>query len=116
MLPSPAQVARAAEGVFVLEDVHNFGADYDRTLMAWERNFAAAWPRFREQYGERFGRMWRYYLLSCAGAFRARGIQLFQYVLARGGVPGGYRSVRTIAEPEPHLHPEPVPAVSLGGY
>ncbi|OHE81408.1 MAG: cyclopropane-fatty-acyl-phospholipid synthase [Verrucomicrobia bacterium RIFCSPLOWO2_12_FULL_64_8] len=94
MLPSPAQVTRAAEGLFVLEDVHNFGSDYGRTLLAWERNFREAWPRFRKRYGERFGRMWRYYLLSCAGAFRARNIELFQFVLSKGGVPGGYESVR----------------------
>jgi len=94
MLPSPAQVTRAAEGLFVLEDVHNFGPDYDRTLLAWERNFRAAWDRFRGIYGERFGRMWRYYLHSCAGAFRARAIDLFQYILAKGGVPGGYTAVR----------------------
>jgi cyclopropane-fatty-acyl-phospholipid synthase len=94
LLPSPAQVTRAAEGRFVLEDVHNFGADYDRTLRAWERNFRAAWPRFRPVYGERFYRMWRFYLLSCAGAFRARSINLFQFVFSKGGVPGGYVAVR----------------------
>ncbi len=94
MLPSPAQATRAAEDLFVLEDVHNFGANYDRTLLAWARNFAAAWPRFRAEYGDRFGRMWRYYLLSCAGAFRARHVELFQFVFARGGVPGGYATVR----------------------
>jgi len=94
MLPSPAQVTRAAEGLFVVEDVHNFGPHYDRTLMAWAKNFAAGWPRFRSEYGERFGRMWRYYLLSCAGAFRARAIGLCQFVLAKGGVPGGYLSIR----------------------
>jgi cyclopropane-fatty-acyl-phospholipid synthase len=94
LLPSPAQVTLAAEGLFVLEDAQNFGVDYDRTLMAWERNFRAAWPQFRAIYGERFFRMWRYYLLSCAGAFRARAISLFQYVFSRGGVPGGYAAVR----------------------
>ena len=94
MLPSPSQVTRAAEGLFVLEDVHNFGADYDRTLMAWEANFSRSWERFRKAYGDRFGRMWRFYLLSCAGAFRARTIELFQFVLSKGGVPGGYTAVR----------------------
>jgi len=94
MLPSPAQVTRAAEGLFVLEDVHNFGADYDLTLLAWERNFSLSWPRFRETYGDRFGRMWRFYLLSCAGAFRARSIELFQFVFSRGGVQGGYSAAR----------------------
>jgi cyclopropane-fatty-acyl-phospholipid synthase len=94
MLPAPAQVTRAAEGLFVLEDVHNFGSYYARTLLAWERNFAHAWPHFRAAYGDRFGRMWRYYLLSCAGAFRSRAIELYQFVFAKGGVPGGYTAVR----------------------
>lgn len=94
VLPSATQVARAAEGLFVIEDAHNFGAYYDPTLMAWERNFQAAWPRFEERYGERFHRMWRYYLLGCAGAFRSRSLQLFQFVLSKGGVPGGYEAVR----------------------
>ena len=92
-LPAMAQVAKAAEGLFLIEDVHNFGADYDTTLMAWHRNFEAAWPDFAERYGERFHRMWRYYLLSCAGAFRARDVQLWQIVFAKQGMAplGGYR-------------------------
>jgi cyclopropane-fatty-acyl-phospholipid synthase len=94
MLPSPAQVSRAAEGLFVLEDVHNFGSYYDKTLLAWERNFAQSWDRFREAYGERFGRMWRFYLLSCAGAFRSRSIELFQFVFSKGGVRGEYAPAR----------------------
>jgi cyclopropane-fatty-acyl-phospholipid synthase len=94
LLPSLSQVARAAEGLFVLEDVHNFGAYYDRTLMAWERNFQQAWPQFKDRYGERFQRMWRYYLLGCAAAFRARNIELFQCVCSVGGVPGGYAAPR----------------------
>ncbi len=90
-LPSLAQITEAVYELLVVEDVHNFGADYDRTLMAWHANFEAAWPAFRDRYGERFHRMWRYYLLSCAGAFRARVTQLWQIVLSKGGVPGGYR-------------------------
>ncbi|HJV24350.1 MAG TPA: cyclopropane fatty acyl phospholipid synthase [Aromatoleum sp.] len=90
-LPSAGQIGDAADGLFVIEDVHNFGVDYDKTLMAWHANFEAAWPRFRERLGERFHRMWRYYLLSCAGAFRARDIQLWQWVMSRDGLPGGYR-------------------------
>jgi cyclopropane-fatty-acyl-phospholipid synthase len=62
--------------------------------MAWHANFERHWPQLEGQYDSRFRRMWRYYLLSCAGAFRARDIQLWQVVLSKGGVPGGYRSVR----------------------
>ena len=92
-LPSVAQIGDSVAGLFVVEDLHNFGADYDRTLMAWHANFEAAWPRFADQLGERFYRMWRYYLLCCAGAFRARELQLWQWVLSKRGVAGGYQRV-----------------------
>jgi len=94
MLPSARQIAQATEGLFVLEDWHSFGADYDRTLMAWHRNFEAAWPALEASYGDRFRRMWRCYLLVCAGSFRARDNQLWQIVLSPNGVRGGYQSVR----------------------
>lgn len=90
-LPALRQIARAVEHLFVIEDLHNFGADYDRTLMAWHARFEAAWPHFADRYGERFHRMWSYYLRVCAGAFRARDLQLWQIVLSPDGVPGGYR-------------------------
>ena len=89
-LPSIGQIGDAADGLFVVEDVHNLSADYDKTLMAWHANFEAMWPKFKNQYGERFYRMWRYYLLSCAGAFRARDIQLWQWVLSKEGIVGGF--------------------------
>ena len=85
MLPSIAQLGAAMEGLFVMEDWHNFGPDYDKTLMAWYDNFERAWPQFRDRYDEVFYRMWRFYLLSCAGSFRARNIQLWQIVMTRPG-------------------------------
>lgn len=90
MLPSASQIARAFDGQFVLEDWQNFGADYDRTLMAWHQNFIEAWPELQHRYGDRFGRMWTYYLLSCAGMFRARKAQTWQVLLSDGGIPGGF--------------------------
>ena len=94
MIPSVAQIGKAIEGQFVMEDWHNFGPDYDTTLMAWFHNFDAAWPRLRDKYGERFYRMWKYYLLVSAGAFRSRSLQLWQIVLSPDGLPEGYRSIR----------------------
>ena len=90
-LPSLQELTRAVEPQWVLEDLHNFGADYDRTLMAWHENFMQAWPAIQSRHSERFHRMWRYYLLSCAGTFRARANQLWQLVLSPQGVVGGYR-------------------------
>jgi len=94
MLPSCAQISRAAEGLFVMEDWHNFSADYDKTLMAWHGNFERNWEKIRHNYSDRFYRMWKYYLLLCAGTFRARATQLWQIVFSKGGVPGGYKSIR----------------------
>lgn len=94
MLPSIAQIGKAIEGLFVMEDWHNFGADYDKTLMAWHANFEAAWPRLKDHYDQRFYRMWRYYLNVFAALFRARNISLWQVVLSPRGVPGGYASLR----------------------
>ena len=85
MIPSVAQTAKAAEGLFVIEDVHNFGPDYDKTLMAWYANFRKAWPQLKEAYGDRFYRMWRYFLLSSAGGFRSRFNQLWQFVMTKPG-------------------------------
>jgi cyclopropane-fatty-acyl-phospholipid synthase len=93
-VPSAKEIIAAIEDRFVMEDWHNFGADYDRTLMAWHENFEKGWERLRAHYDERFRRMWRYYLMSCAGAFRARRNQLWQIVLSRKGVRGGYQSLR----------------------
>lgn len=94
MLPSIAQIGKAYEGLFVIEDLHNFGADYDKTLMSWYAHFEKHHDKLQSQYDERFFRMWRYYLLSCAGLFRARSLQLWQIVFSKEGVMGGYQAPR----------------------
>ncbi|WP_414163821.1 cyclopropane fatty acyl phospholipid synthase [Superficieibacter sp. BNK-5] len=92
-LPSVRHIAIASEPHFIMEDWHNFGADYDKTLMAWYERFEASWPEIADNYSERFKRMFSYYLNACAGAFRARDIQLWQVVFSRG-VENGLRVAR----------------------
>jgi cyclopropane-fatty-acyl-phospholipid synthase len=87
MLPSISQLAYAMEGLFIVEDWHNFGPYYDPTLMAWHENFENAWPELKKNYSEEFYRMWRFYLLSSAGGFRSRQTQLWQVVFTRLGDP-----------------------------
>jgi cyclopropane-fatty-acyl-phospholipid synthase len=94
MLPSIKQIGASIENLFVMEDWHNFGADYDKTLMAWHANFNKHWKGLSRKYNPEFHRLWNYYLLTCAGAFRARVNQLWQVVLSKGGVRGGYVAVR----------------------
>lgn len=90
MTPSATQLCESCEDLFVIEDIQNIGAHYDQTLMHWFANFHQAWEGLSQRYDERFYRMWKYYLLSCAALFRARRLQVWQVVLSPFGVPGGY--------------------------
>ncbi|MCP6718170.1 MAG: cyclopropane fatty acyl phospholipid synthase [Patescibacteria group bacterium] len=94
MLPSIKQIGASIEGLFVMEDWHNFSADYDKTLIAWYKNFERNWDKIKSNYNKRFYRMWKYYLLCCAGTFRARKNQLWQIVFSKKGVLKGYESIR----------------------
>lgn len=94
MIPSVAQVAKAIEGIFVMEDWHNFGAYYDRTIGEWHKNFNKNWKDLKKKYDKRFYRMWNYYLCAVRGSFRARKNSLWQIVLSKGGLPEGYTSIR----------------------
>jgi cyclopropane-fatty-acyl-phospholipid synthase len=97
-LPSAAQITDVLNDRFLIEDWHNFGQDYDKTLLAWWKNFDTAWPQLQEKYSRRFYRMWKYYLHSCAGFFRSRQGQLWQLVLSKRARGQMYRSIR----PENH--------------
>ena len=87
MLPSISQIAKAMEGIFIIEDLHNIGPDYDTTLQAWYKNFEAAWPELKSNYSERFRRMWTYWLQTSISGFRSRTTQLWQFVMTRPGTP-----------------------------
>ena len=95
MLPSVKQISTATEGLFIMEDWHNLSTNYDKTLMAWYKNVSSNWSKLnKEKYNKRFKRMWEYYLLSCAGGFRSRKINIWQIVLSKDGVLDGYKSIR----------------------
>jgi cyclopropane-fatty-acyl-phospholipid synthase len=94
MVPSIQQIGKSIEGLFVVEDWHNLGPDYDKTLMAWHKNFESNWDKLNANYDERFHRMWNYYLLSCAAGFRARNLQLWQIVLTKNKVSDNCKTIR----------------------
>ena len=93
-LPTLPQLIKPARGALVIEDLHNFSADYAKTLHAWRERFEVGWPALKESYGEPFRRMWSYYLQGCEALFQARMVQLYQVVYSKGGIPGGYTAVR----------------------
>ncbi len=90
-LPSIAQIGRGIDGLFILDDAHNIGTDYDRTLIEWHTRFQKAWPTLQGRYGPllggRFKRMFEFYLLTSAGFVRSRRAQVWQMVLTPPGVP-----------------------------
>ncbi len=94
VIPSLCLISKAIQKYFTMEDWHNFGSDYDKTLMAWYQNFENNWNNIKSNYDDKFYKMWKYYLLSCAGSFRARKNQLWQIVLSKEGIPEGYKSIR----------------------
>src|SRR5262245_49514656 len=83
--PSLAQIGRAMEGIFVPEDMHNIGPDYDPTLMAWWENFDRTYSEISHRYDRKFYLMWKFYLLAAAGASRSRDGQLYQVVMTKTG-------------------------------
>lgn len=93
-LPNLRELIEPARSELVMEDVHNISADYDRTLAAWRSNFNNSWGALERTYGERFKRIWNFYLSGCMAFFRARMGQVYQVVYSKGGVPGGYDSIR----------------------
>jgi cyclopropane-fatty-acyl-phospholipid synthase len=94
VIPSLTQIGRAIEKLWTVIDLHNIGPHYDRTLVAWNDNFEQKWTRRNTPDDVRFYRMWRYYLLCCAGGFRSRVLQVWQFVLSTNGVPEGYVTAR----------------------
>lgn len=94
VIPSIAQIGKAIDGLFTVIDLHNIGPHYDKTLVAWYENFERNWKKDRTPEEERFFRLWKYYLLCCAGGFRSKVLQVWQFVLSTRGVPDGYITQR----------------------
>jgi cyclopropane-fatty-acyl-phospholipid synthase len=87
VIPSVQQVGKSIEGLFILENWHiDNGLDYEKTLMCWYENFEKNWQKLKSsnpKYDDRFYRLWKYYLLSCVGSFRAKNLQVWQVLLSK---------------------------------
>lgn len=93
-LPSMTHLAKATEGLFVIEHVENIGPSYAPTLNAWHSNFIENWSEIHEldpqRYDERFKRMWTYYLLQSAATFTTRIVPVWQIVMRKPDASGSY--------------------------
>ncbi|HLF63549.1 MAG TPA: cyclopropane fatty acyl phospholipid synthase [Saprospiraceae bacterium] len=98
-IPSLSQIARASQGVLIAQDFHNFGLYYARTLEEWYARFLKGWNQLQEIrpefYNERFFRMWKYYLLTCAASFFTGYNELWQIVYSKQPLDKVYESVRS---------------------
>lgn len=94
MSPSAVQITNALEELFVIEDWHVLGNDYDLTLQAWRDNVEQAWPSLDDRYDERFQRMWRLWLHGAMATFRSRRAQVWQIVLSPRGLRQEYVAPR----------------------
>ncbi|WP_295884536.1 cyclopropane-fatty-acyl-phospholipid synthase family protein [uncultured Thiohalocapsa sp.] len=92
-IPSLAEALTAMEasGLEVL-DVENLRRHYALTLDVWAERFERRWPEIHaidpRRFDERFRRIWRTYLISCAEMFRspASSTCLFQVLFSKGNV------------------------------
>ena len=100
-LPSVSQWSSASEGLFVMEDWHNLGINYVKTLESWYMNFVNYWnqPNTKLRHvlakeDHKFFLMMEYYLQSCKALFRSRKVQLWQAVFSKGERYKGYQPIR----------------------
>lgn len=67
---------------FHVLDVESLRMHYAMTLDRWAENFEKNVDKIRREFGERFVRMWRLYLLSCAASFRVSGLNVYQVLFS----------------------------------
>jgi len=88
------QLITCAEDYFMVEDLQNIGADYYKTLRAWEDNFDKGWPQLQPKYGDKFYKMWKLYLHYAQGLLSSRQVNVYQTVYTKKGIIGGYQAPR----------------------
>jgi len=92
-IPSLAETITAMEecGLEIV-DIENIRRHYALTLDAWTERFDERWEEIHalnpKKFDERFRRIWRTYLISCAEMFRSpySNTHLFQIVFSKGNI------------------------------
>lgn len=85
MIPTLREIiSLSANYKFYTLDVESLRLHYMRTLLMWADNFEKNIDKVREMFDEKFVRMWRLYLYSCAACFYNGVIDLHQIVFSKG--------------------------------
>ena len=77
-------ISLSADYRFYTVDVESLRMHYYKTLIKWAENFEKNTDKVREMFDEKFVRMWRMYLYSCAACFYTGVIDLHQIVFTKG--------------------------------
>ncbi len=84
-IPALSEMARAAEeGNLVQTDIEVLRLHYAYTLRAWFDRFQENREEIKKRMGERFCRMWEFYLAICDISFRCSDLVVYQQQLAPG--------------------------------
>jgi cyclopropane-fatty-acyl-phospholipid synthase len=83
-IPAASETLAALEpsGLY-LTDLEVWRLHYARTLQHWNDRFQAARQYFVDKLGERFCRMWEFYLLASEASFRWGGLCVFHIQMSR---------------------------------
>jgi len=115
-VPAMSEVMHRVErSGLVTADVEVLRTHYAKTLLAWFDRFQKVREEFAERKGERFCRMWEFYLASCAMSFVHWDLVVFQFQLSR--------SLTAVPVTRDYLYAQPIsvaresqsPTVVIGG-
>jgi len=83
-IPALSEVMKPLErSGLLMADVEVLRLHYAETLAEWYRRFQVHRDQVKALHGERFCRMWEFYLAACEGTFRWRDLLVFQLQLSR---------------------------------
>ncbi|MCZ6889685.1 MAG: cyclopropane-fatty-acyl-phospholipid synthase [Gammaproteobacteria bacterium] len=82
-IPALSEVIHAVEPTsLVTTDIEVLRRHYALTLKEWNRRFQTIRSEIAQQKGERFCRMWEFYIVACETAFEAGALAVFQLQLS----------------------------------
>ena len=82
--PSFSQIIQPIEKTgLIVSDTETLIRHYDKTLENWLERFLAKRQEVKDLFDEKFVKMWEFYLVSCAAAFRYRDLAVFQLQIVK---------------------------------